>query len=38
MTRRCAGRVGPDDLLDQVAIDGDSALAARILENQSYTI
>jgi uncharacterized protein (TIGR03083 family) len=38
MTRRCAGRVGPDDLLDQVVIDGDVALAARILENQSYTI
>jgi hypothetical protein len=38
MTRRCAGRVGPDDLLDQVVIEGDLALAARILENQSYTI
>lgn len=38
MTRRCAGRVGPDDLLDQVAIDGDLDLAARILDNQSYTI
>ncbi len=38
MTRRCAGRVGPDDLLDQVAIDGDLALAAQILANQSYTI
>jgi uncharacterized protein (TIGR03083 family) len=38
MTRRCAGRVGADDLLDQVAIDGDATLAARILENQSYTI
>jgi uncharacterized protein (TIGR03083 family) len=38
MTRRSAGRVGPDDLLDQVVIDGDLALAARILENQSYTI
>ncbi|MGA7756785.1 MAG: maleylpyruvate isomerase family mycothiol-dependent enzyme [Ilumatobacteraceae bacterium] len=38
MTRRCAGRVGPDDLLDQVVIDGDLALAAKILENQSYTI
>jgi uncharacterized protein (TIGR03083 family) len=38
MTRRCAGRVGPDDLLDQIAIDGDATLAARILENQSYTI
>ena len=38
MTRRCAGRVGADDLLDQVVIDGDLALASRILENQSYTI
>ena len=38
MTRRCAGRVGPDDLLDQVGIDGDLSLASRILENQSYTI
>ena len=38
MTRRSAGRVGPDDLLDQVVIDGDLALAARILENQSYTV
>jgi hypothetical protein len=38
MTRRCAGRVGADELLDQVVIDGDAALAARILENQSYTI
>jgi uncharacterized protein (TIGR03083 family) len=38
MTRRCAGRVGPDDLLDQVAIDGNLELAAKILANQSYTI
>lgn len=38
MTRRCAGRVGPDDLLDQVVIDGDLALASRVLANQSYTI
>ena len=38
MTRRCAGRVGPDELLDQVVIDGDLALASKILENQSYTI
>jgi uncharacterized protein (TIGR03083 family) len=38
MTRRCAGRVGPDDLLDQVMIQGDPVLASRILENQSYTI
>jgi uncharacterized protein (TIGR03083 family) len=38
MTRRSAGRVGPDDLLDQVAIDGNLELASRILRNQSYTI
>jgi uncharacterized protein (TIGR03083 family) len=38
MTRRCAGRVGPDDLLDQVVINGDRALASKILRNQSYTI
>jgi uncharacterized protein (TIGR03083 family) len=38
MTRRCAGRVGADELLDQVAIDGELDLASRILENQSYTI
>lgn len=38
MTRRCAGRVGPDDLLDQVVIDGDLALASSILDNQTYTI
>ena len=38
MTRRCAGRVGPDDLLDQVVIDGDLSLASSILANQSYTI
>ena len=38
MTRRCAGRVGPDGLLDQVLIHGDLALAKRILDNQAYTI
>ena len=38
MTRRCAGRVGPGDMLDQVVIDGELELASRILENQSYTI
>ena len=38
MTRRCAGRVGPGDLLDQVVIEGDSALASSILANQTYTI
>ena len=38
MTRRCAGRVGSDELLDQVAIDGELDLASRILANQSYTI
>jgi uncharacterized protein (TIGR03083 family) len=38
MTRRCAGRVAPDELLDQITIDGDLELASKILENQSYTI
>ena len=38
MTRRCAGRVGPDELLDQVVIDGDLGLASKILANQSYTV
>ncbi len=38
MTRRSAGRVDGGDLLDQVVIDGDLALAARILEHQAYTI
>ena len=38
MTRRCAGRVGPDDLLDHIEIDGDRDLATRILQNQAYTI
>jgi uncharacterized protein (TIGR03083 family) len=38
MTRRCAGRVGADELLDQIAIDGELDLASRILANQSYTI
>ena len=38
MTRRSAGRVGPDDLLDQIVIDGDEDLAAKILQNQAYTI
>ncbi len=31
MTRRCAGRVGPDDLRDQIVIDGDEDLAEKIL-------
>lgn len=38
MTRRSAGRVGPDDLLDQIEVEGDQELAAKILRNQSYTI
>ena len=38
MTRRCAGRVGPDELRDQIVIDGDEDLAERILQNQAYTI
>jgi uncharacterized protein (TIGR03083 family) len=38
MTRRCAGRVGPDDLLEQIAIDGNLELASSVLANQAYTI
>lgn len=38
MTRRCAGRVGSDELVDRIDIDGDEDLARRILENQAYTI
>lgn len=38
MTRRCAGRVPADGLLDQVVIHGDLALASAILDNQTYTI
>jgi len=38
MTRRCAGRVGPQDLRDQLVIAGNLQLAEKILENQSYTI
>jgi uncharacterized protein (TIGR03083 family) len=38
MTRRCAGRVAADALLDEIVVDGDPALASKILENQSYTI
>ena len=38
MTRRCAGRVRPDELLDQIVIDGDEDLAHKILDNQAYTI
>lgn len=35
-TRRCAGRVGPDALRDQIVIDGDAVIAERVLANQSY--
>ncbi len=38
MTRRSAGRVASDALLDQVQIEGDAELASRILGNQAYTI
>ncbi len=38
MTRRCAGRVGPAALRDQITIEGDHDLAERILANQAYTI
>jgi uncharacterized protein (TIGR03083 family) len=38
MTRRCAGRVPADALLDEVVIDGDLALASSVLDNQAYTI
>jgi uncharacterized protein (TIGR03083 family) len=38
MTRRCAGRVGPAALRDQITVEGDEVLADRILANQAYTI
>ncbi len=38
MTRRCAGRVGPGELRDQITIEGDAEVAEKILGNQSYTI
>jgi len=38
MMRRCGGRVGPEELLDQVAIEGDAELAARIFQHQAYMI
>ena len=37
-TQGPAGRIGPDDLLDQLAIDGDVAPASKILEIRSYAI
>ena len=38
MTRRCAGRVAPHELRDQITIDGDADIAERVLANQTYTI
>ena len=38
MTRRCAGRVAPDELRDQITIEGDADIAERVLANQTYTI
>lgn len=38
MTRRCAGRVPHDALVDRITVDGDAELARRTLENQAYTI
>lgn len=38
MTRRCAGRVAPGELRDQITVDGDAEVAEQILANQAYTI
>ncbi len=38
MTRRSAGRVAADELLDQITIEGDAELAQQILVSQAYTI
>lgn len=38
MTRRCAGRVAPEALRDQITIAGDADIAERVLANQAYTI
>jgi uncharacterized protein (TIGR03083 family) len=38
MTRRCAGRVDPAARRDQIAVEGDAAVAERVLANQAYTI
>ena len=38
MTRRCAGRVAPHELRDQITIEGDADIAERVLANQTYTI
>jgi uncharacterized protein (TIGR03083 family) len=35
-TRMCAGRVVPEAFRDQIAIEGDLAIAERVLANQSY--
>jgi uncharacterized protein (TIGR03083 family) len=38
MTRRCAGRVAPDELRDEILVEGDAEIAERVLANQAYTI
>ena len=38
MTRRCAGRVAPYQLREQISIDGDADVAERVLANQAYTL
>ena len=38
MTRRCAGRVAPHQLREQISIDGDADVAERVLANQAYTL
>lgn len=38
MTRRCAGRVAPHELRDQITIEGDADIAERVLANQAYTL
>ncbi|MDX2382057.1 MAG: maleylpyruvate isomerase family mycothiol-dependent enzyme [Acidimicrobiia bacterium] len=38
MTRRCAGRVAPEDLREEISIAGDADIAERVLSNQAYTL
>jgi uncharacterized protein (TIGR03083 family) len=38
MTRRCAGRVAPGELREQITVDGDAEIGERVLANQAYTI
>lgn len=38
MTRRCAGRVAPDELREEIVVEGDAEIAERVLANQAYTI